>query len=87
MTNRNTDKNTDKNTDRKKFLDIARQIGGIVVEYKDRYKHFKTDEDMIAWAKRIYVFSLKPYGPPIKGKQRVIPYFDEVNFIACFDKN
>ena len=73
-------------TQKQKFLKIAKRVGGIVVEHEGKYKHFKTDEEMIAWAQRINIFSLRAYGPPVNGKQRAIPYFHNVNFIAHYEK-
>jgi hypothetical protein len=67
------------------IIEIAKRVGGIVVEYQGEYKHFKTIDGMIQWAKRINVFVLKPYRDPKDGKLKMIQNFEGVNLVAHYD--
>lgn len=71
----------------KRFLEIAASIGGIVVEYKGEYKHFKTSEELVRWAKRINVYEFVPYNDPKDGKVKLIQNLEGVNIVAYCDKS
>jgi hypothetical protein len=70
--------------DKEKQLETAKRVGGIVIEYKNNYKHFKSIEDLIVWAKECDLYAFKPIIDPDDGQRKVIPYFIDVNFIAQF---
>ncbi|MAU13910.1 MAG: hypothetical protein CMH46_00035 [Muricauda sp.] len=65
-------------------LEVAAREGGIVIEYKNNYKHLKSIEDLIVWAKECGLYAFKPI-IDLDGQRKVIPYFREVNFIAHFN--
>jgi len=72
--------------DKLNCLEVAKRVGGIVVEYKNNYKHFKTIEDLIVWAKECGLYAFKPIIDPDDGQRKVIPYFIDVNLVADFKK-
>lgn len=70
--------------DKQRFIDIAKRVGGIVVEDEGTYKHFKSVEELINWAKRLNIYKWVPYLDPKDGKMKLIQYFDGVNFVCNF---
>ena len=45
-------------------LEVAAREGGIVIEYKNNYKHLKSIEDLIVWAKECGLYAFKPIIDP-----------------------
>lgn len=72
--------------DKKGIIEIAKSSGGFVVEYEDKYRYFKNEEDLIKWGKFTNVYSWVPCRDEKDGgKIKMMQNFEEVNFIAYYD--